>query len=233
VVGARGVLGEQQRSEKLTQVVAFASNHPRFSMMLKDQKNLKQLYQDAGVKNPEQFIKNEDEMEDPAVQQLKQQAQQIIKELTAKLQESEKAANDKIAGLQQKMQQHQEKTQVLTQSAQLEHAEKMQQMALDYNAKMADIQAKLQVNAEKITADLVQQRNQMLHEIGSMLHTHATTMQAKAEERKPQDNNNEVFGKLTSVLDELKDVMEADTVPVHGPDGRISKVTKQRKRALQ
>jgi hypothetical protein len=226
VVGARGVLGEQQRQQKLTQVVAFASGHPIYSQLLKPQRNLKQLYQDAGVKNPEQFIKNDDEMQNPEVQALKQQAQHIIQELTQKLQEAEKAANDKIAGLQQKMQQHQEKTQVLTQSAQLEHAEKMQQMALDYNAKMADIQAKLQVNADKITAELTSQRNQMLHEIGQLLHNNRREDQAQKAQTTQMNPD---ISKMLEKLDELSSILEADHVPVRGKDGKVERVKKEPK----
>lgn len=236
VVGARGVLGEQQRREGLTQAVAFASGHPMFAPLLKVSKNLKQLYQDAGVKNPEQFIKNDDEVDDPQVQILKQKSQEIIQQLQQQLQAAEKAANDKIAGYQMREQQHTEKAQLMSQTAQLQHEEKMQQMALDYNVAIGNIQAKLQVNAEKITADMTMERNQMMADLGAMLHDHTSKMMLQQAQQaqqtsanQPQNDNNEIFGKLTDVLGNLSDVMEGDRVPVKGADGSIERVEIKRK----
>lgn len=229
VVGARGVLGEAQRRQGLTQVVAFASGNPMFAPRLKISKNLKQLFQDAGVKNPEQFIKSDDEVEDPQLQMLKQKAQQTIQQLQVALQDAEKKANDKIVGLQMKEQQHLEKSQLLSQQTKLQHEEKMQQMALDYNVAIGQIQAKLQVNADKIAADMKMERDQMMADLGAMLHAHSSKMTLQQEAQKPQDNNNEIFGKLTDVLGNLSDVMEGDRVPVKGKDGSIERVEIKRK----
>lgn len=193
VVGARGVLGERQRSQQLTQLVAFASNSPLYSGLLNPEENLKQMYQDAGVKNPERFIKGEDERVDPQLQAFQQQAKQIIGELQAQLQDAEKKAHDKIAQIEQKGQANAEKSALLSQQTQLQHEETMQKMALDYNVAIGNIQAKLQVNADKITADLVQHRNEMMLEIQSRIdgaleaqRTDAKATEA-ASEKKPME----------------------------------------------
>lgn len=56
VVGARGILGEEERNQKMTAVTAFASSNPLFANLLKPADILKEMYQDAGVKNPERFL---------------------------------------------------------------------------------------------------------------------------------------------------------------------------------
>src|SRR5205085_553044 len=56
VVGARGVLGEEERSQKFTTVAAFASGNPLFAPRLDVDAHLVQMYQDAGVRNPERFL---------------------------------------------------------------------------------------------------------------------------------------------------------------------------------
>lgn len=165
IVGAKGILGERQRAERATQVTAFAAGHPMFAPLLKPTKILEQMYQDAGVKNTTSYIKNDDEAENPEVTMIKQQAQQAITELKQALAEESKKANDKIAGLMQKAHKAEQDAGVAREKMQLEHAEKMQQMALTYNAKIADIEAKLQVNADKITAQLMQARDQMANDL--------------------------------------------------------------------
>lgn len=169
IVGAKGILGERQRAEKATAVTAFASGHPMFAPLLKPAQILKQMYQDAGVKNPEAWMKNDSEGENPEVTMIKQQAQQAITELKQALAEESKKANDKIAGLQQKAHKAEQDAGVSREKMQLEHAEKMQAMSLQYNAKIADIEAKLQVNADKITAQLVQARDQMANDLAIKL----------------------------------------------------------------
>src|SRR3989304_1131913 len=64
VVGSRGVLGEKNRMEKKTQVTAFASGDPGFSPLLNRPELLKDMYQDAGEKQPERLILTE-QQEDP------------------------------------------------------------------------------------------------------------------------------------------------------------------------
>ena len=51
VVGARGILGEEERSQKMSAVTAFALAF-FFALLLKPVDLLKEMYLDAGVKNP-------------------------------------------------------------------------------------------------------------------------------------------------------------------------------------
>ena len=87
IVGARGVLGEEERAQKMTAVTVFAAGHPLFAPLLKPIDLLKEAYQDAGVKNPERFLNVGQGEEPPEVTQIKQQAQQAIEQLQQALQQ--------------------------------------------------------------------------------------------------------------------------------------------------
>lgn len=90
VVGARGVLGEETRSQKMTAVTAYASQNELFAPLLKPAEILKEMYLDAGVKSPERFLNVPDEEIDQIKQQIEMQYQQIIEEGKAQIFELEK-----------------------------------------------------------------------------------------------------------------------------------------------
>jgi hypothetical protein len=90
VVGARGVLGEEARSQKMTAVTAYASQSELFSPLLKPADILKEMYLDAGVKSPERFLNIPDDEIEQIKQQIDQQYKQIIEEGKAKIFELEK-----------------------------------------------------------------------------------------------------------------------------------------------
>lgn len=86
IVGARGVLGEEERAQKSTAVTVWAAGQELFAPLLDRPIILKEAYQDAGVKNPERYLKLAEEGEPPEVTEIKQQAQQAIAELNEGLQ---------------------------------------------------------------------------------------------------------------------------------------------------
>jgi hypothetical protein len=108
IVGARGVLGEEERAQKMTQVTVMASQHPMFAPLLRPDLLLKEMYQDAGVKNPERFLNIGDEP--PEVAQMKQQmqekmqqAQQMIGELQDELTHAKSELEIKATESQRRM----------------------------------------------------------------------------------------------------------------------------------
>lgn len=90
IVGARGVLGEEERAQKMTVITSWAANHPMFAPLLRPIDLLMEAYQDAGVKNPERFLKTTESPElaqaNEQMNQLQQQAQQIISQLQQEIQ---------------------------------------------------------------------------------------------------------------------------------------------------
>ena len=140
VVGARGVLGEQERTEKMTQVVAFASGNPLFAPLLAPKDILMQMFQDAGIKNAERFIiDNKDE--NPAM--LKQQLQQLMQ---------------KSQEMNQELQQEKQHTQVKMTKIQTDGRIKEAKLASDYQLSeqktRADYEAKIQAIMMKFKADI-------------------------------------------------------------------------------
>lgn len=88
VVGARGVLGEAERSQRLGIVVAFAEKVPPMQQSLNHTEILLQMLADAGMKNPERFLMQQGDI--PAhVQAQIQGMQQGIQQLQQALKESE------------------------------------------------------------------------------------------------------------------------------------------------
>lgn len=88
VVGARGVLGEAERSQRLGIVVAFAEKVPQMAASLNHTEILLQMLADAGMKNPERFLMQQGDI--PAHVQAQMKAmQQGIEQLQQALKESE------------------------------------------------------------------------------------------------------------------------------------------------
>jgi hypothetical protein len=80
VVGARSMLGEQQRKQQMTQVTFAAAGSPLFAPLLNAPRILLDMYRDAGKKNPEEWVKTGPSV-DPMVQQQLQKMQQALQEL--------------------------------------------------------------------------------------------------------------------------------------------------------
>jgi hypothetical protein len=100
IVGSRGILGEEERSQKTSVVISFASSNPLFAPLLKAADILKEMLQDAGVKSPERFLNiPTDEMQqmqmmiEQKYKDIIQQGMQEIDDLNKKLAIS-KAVND-------------------------------------------------------------------------------------------------------------------------------------------
>lgn len=146
IVGSKGVLGEEERSQKMTAVVAFASQSELFAPLLDAQAILKESLQDAGVKNPERFLKT-DQGQNPEVaaiqqqmEQQKQEGMQMIEELQGQLQEAKSNAAMKEAESARKMNLEEYKAQ-----RQLEMEEAKAQRQLELEQYKAERKAELDV----------------------------------------------------------------------------------------
>ena len=141
VVGSKGLLGEEQRTQRTSQVTAFASGNPLFAPLLKPDAILKEMYQDAGNKNPERFMQQQ-QGEDPRLQQVMQQAQQAVQQLQAKIQE-----------LESKQQLEMAKLQTQTQVKQAELAQEQQIAAAELQLKREIAEAELRLKAASAEGD--------------------------------------------------------------------------------
>lgn len=96
IVGSKGLLGEEDRINRTSQVTAFLLSNPLTAPLVNIVEVAKQGYQDAGNKNPERFLNIPDNGVDPQVQQImqqmeqmQQQAQQMITDLQEKMERLE------------------------------------------------------------------------------------------------------------------------------------------------
>lgn len=152
VVGARGVLGEQERAEKFTQVFAFALGNQLTAGRIDIDAGLTQMFQDAGTKNPERFLTTQGQV-NPA--QLKAQNDQL------------KQALQKVGGLYE-----QEKN---------KSAVKMAKIQSDEKIKAAKLQAEFQQRAEKMRRDWEAKMAQIKADVLSEILRHAGDRAAHLE----------------------------------------------------
>lgn len=104
VVGSKGILGEQRRSQQMTAVTAFAASTPGFAELLNHADILIGMYEDAGVKGSETYVKTGQQQVPPEVQAQMQQMQQALQETQAALQQAEQGNEAKMAEVQGAMQ---------------------------------------------------------------------------------------------------------------------------------
>jgi hypothetical protein len=107
VVGAKGILGEKERQQQVSNVTVFASGSPLFAPLLKPNRILIDMYKDAGKKNPEEWVQTQEEGPQipPEVQAQMQQMQQAMQEMQQALMEAEQGNQAKMAEIQLKAKQ--------------------------------------------------------------------------------------------------------------------------------
>lgn len=101
VVGAKGILGEKERQQQVSQVTIFASQNPLFAPLLQPERILMDMYKDAGKRNPEEWVQTQKAPQiPPELQAQMQQMQQMLQMAQAKIQELESERNLKLAKLE-------------------------------------------------------------------------------------------------------------------------------------
>ncbi|HZQ44473.1 MAG TPA: hypothetical protein VFA99_14555 [Acidobacteriaceae bacterium] len=144
VVGARGVLGEEERNQKMSVVTAFAAGNPLFAPLLDTKALLGQMFQDAGVKNPERFI-----VQGPNAGQLQvenQQLKQAVQKIGGLLQEEKNKTGVKMAKV---------KADAIArdQKQRAEHAARIEKQRMEHEDRMVKLQAEIMAKMAEIRAD--------------------------------------------------------------------------------
>lgn len=156
VVGSKGLLGEEQRTQRMTAVTAFASGNPLFAPLLNAPDILKDMYEDAGVKSAETYIKTEQDKIPPQVQAQLQQASQMIQALQGELQKAK--AGEAVQLQKLELEKAKAESQMALKNAELE-LERQKAMASE-RADKAELLAKIQ----EAQAQLAIERERMANE---------------------------------------------------------------------
>lgn len=139
IVGSRGLLGEEQRTQRMTAVTAFASQNPLFAGLLNAKDILIDMYEDAGVKGAEKYIKQSNANIPPQVQQQLQQAQQIIQGLQHELQKAKTGEEWKLAEVEIKKAESEAKILREDALAKMQMAKAQHEVVRDRQALAADL----------------------------------------------------------------------------------------------
>lgn len=154
IVGSKGVLGEKERQQNLSNATVFLSSNPLFAPLLNAPKIALDMYRDAGKKNPEEWVKTGQQDIPPQVQAQMQQMQQALQAMQQELQKAQSGVEVKMREMQLK---HSEKQAELTiKQAELEtkRAEAAASMRNDRADTMATIQQGMaQLALERDTAN--------------------------------------------------------------------------------
>lgn len=155
VVGSRGLLGEEQRTERISQTTAFLSGNPLFAPLLKAQDIALQMYRDAGKKNPEEFIKTETgSPQDAALKMQLQQMQQLLQQFARENESLKKDHEAKMAKIQSDSQTASADRQAEMQRFQQELAEQKREFDKELVVKIAELRdsvnAQHQMNVQEM-----------------------------------------------------------------------------------
>jgi hypothetical protein len=161
VVGSRGVLGEEERSQKMSAVTAFASGNPLFAPLLNAPSLLTKMYQDAGVKNAETLLVNPGDLDPLTLAAKLKQTMQLTQQLAAQLKDEKSKNQYKMTKIQadqqfkmQKLQADQQAKQAAAQAAHLKDMESARQFNEQLKQDMKKERDEFVAKMAKIEADM-------------------------------------------------------------------------------
>ena len=163
VVGAKGILGEEQRMMRQMQVTQFASQNPIFAPLIEPKAGplLLAMYKDAGTKNPERFVSTGNEQEDPRLQQM----QQVMEEMQAALQQAEDDNQVKMAALEQKREESLAKLEQAQEAKMADVEQKEKDRIADYSKHIQDLQIKMEMQRRELTGQFQDVLKDITHKL--------------------------------------------------------------------
>jgi hypothetical protein len=223
VVGSKGLLGEEQRTQRITQATVLFSGNPLFAPLLRPQDIMLEVYRDAGKKNPEEFVKVTETQIPPEVQAKLQQAQQIIQELGTRLKDAESGNKIELAKIQEKAAEAQAKDNLERDKMALEHKEEMMRLAVDVKQNAEQLKHDMQTSHKEMGVNLLQHLTGLDHEKQMTLFGEkARTGGTRAEDIKQNhttlekavmssvETNTKVLEALTKVTETLSEKNDTD-----------------------
>ena len=206
VVGSKGVLGEEERAQKMSVVTAFASANPLFAPLLKPLDILKEMFQDAGVKNPERFLNIPTDDMQQMLDQVKQHFQQQIQELQAENFDLQKQLAIRSAVNDAKVTEAQTKAQtqggIAEYKAQIEGTISTLKAELDVFKTAAKHGSEIRKEAAQVS---IKEVSQVIDALESMINNDRQTREA---------NSGEVSQKLDTLSKTMQALLEKQSKPI-------------------
>jgi hypothetical protein len=207
VVGSKGVLGEERRRRGAMEVTVSFAASPLFAPLLNVEEIMLDAYRDVGVKDPERYIGAENG-EDPALAQLRQQAEEAI----AMLQEENQALKIKVQEIP-----------IMKAKAQAKEAAKeAQSTAFRSENKMLEEQIQLQAKADSREKQLFAAEKRLL-----VLRDQIGDLVLKARLEGTSVNENE-FKEKESEFKELTKMLAEDRSEREQTKNKVVQFIKQR-----
>ena len=165
VVGAKGILGEKERNQNISNVTVFASGNPLFAPKLKAERILLDMYRDAGKRNPEEWVQAEEGPQiPPEVQQQVQQMQQAMQQMAQELQQAKSGVMVKMAEIDLKRQMAEAENARKQAELQIRRAETIASERTDKAELLAQIEQsnrELALEREKMNREFAQSAQEM------------------------------------------------------------------------
>ena len=155
VVGSRAILGEQERNNRFAQVVALASQNEFLAQTTDWLEVSRQMWNDSKQKDPERFVREEEEAEDPRLAALQQQAQEQMQQLQQQLQQAQQEGQklnqqvQKLTTDNQKLQIDNRQGDLEKEQLQLEKATLREQLKLSREMESAEQKVRQQLDGVK------------------------------------------------------------------------------------
>jgi len=189
VVGAKGVLGEKERTQKLSAAVAFFSQSPLFAPKLKVDQVMQDMLADAGKKNPEEWVKVGN---DPQADAEKQQMVQIIQQLQQELKDAQQGVAVDMKKIEAQMMKWQADAANKQAQSEIERMRLVKEVANDRasqniaTAELKQNQIDKLIQIEKIQADADAKNKKIMTDMFVELQKIAQQAEAKIEETRKE-----------------------------------------------
>ena len=196
VVGARGILGEKERQQQISNVTIFASGNPLFAPLLNADRILLDMYRDAGKRNPEEWVKTPEAGPQipPEVQMQVQQMQQAMQQMAQELQQAKSGIQVKMAELDLKRQ--------IAEADQAKKQAELQIRRAEVMASERADKAELMASIEQANRELALERERMNREFAQSAKEMYLDFQAKMA--KIQADNEAKHEALEAKVEEAK-----------------------------
>lgn len=199
VVGARGVLGEEERNQKMNVTTAFLAGNPLFAGLLDPHAITVEMYSDAGVKNAERLLKQPNKADPAQLQAALEQAKQMLQQMAQELQQEKEKSQVKLTKINAD---HQAK---MTKIA-ADHADREKKMALDHQQKTQKVMTDAMLEARKMSQELRAEAAKQANDLKvEMLHF----MADRYEKQVAAKSEKEASDKSKTAVDEAKTAVAA------------------------